>query len=194
MTAIELGGMPKERRVSLFREALVNAVQQSIVHGNVSVAQPLIRIIPLIFGKSITQEMLIEFLIRWGNFRYDKQSDQLRLNKKFKPEYWTPELENQIKVAELKASKSTIHKGESTKSSVVDAEKEFRATLERMLRAIDDPDKSVLHSLLVKKVQEVIYSYGRSDDWDKENRRIRTLFDSSTQRSTIRASKYSKGC
>lgn len=194
MTAVELAAMPKEKRINLFREALLNAIQQSIVHSNVSVAQPLIQLVPVIFGKSISKETLLEFLIQWGNFRYNKQTDRLLLNRKFKPGYWTPEVENQIRAAEIKPSKNPTSESKETKPSVVDAEKEFRVALDRVLRAIDDPEKTVLHPLLVKKVQEAIYSYGRSDAWDDENKRIRTLFDSSTQRSTVRASKYSKGC
>lgn len=194
MTAVELAGMAKDKRISLFRNALVNAIHQSIVHNNVSVAQPLINLVPVVFGQSLNKDALLEFLIHWGNFRYVRELDQLRLNKKFKPDHWTAEFENRVKIAELKPSKSTKSELKTAKTVVVDAEKEFRTTLERLLRAADDPEKTVSHRVLLKKVQEVIYSYGRSDDWEAENKRIHTLFDSSTRRSTIRATKYSKGC
>ena len=114
MTAVELAAMPKEKRLNLFREALFNAIQQSIVHSNVSVAQPLIQLVPVIFGKSMSKDTLLEFLMQWGNFRYNRQTDRLLLNRKFKPGYWTPELENQIRTAEIKPSKNPTSEPKET--------------------------------------------------------------------------------
>lgn len=78
------------------------------------------------------------------------------------------------------------------KSNVYDADKEFRKVVERLRKVEEDPEKVLLHSVLVSKVKELIYAYGRSDECTQEEKRGRTLFDQSTTMSTMRASKHAK--
>ncbi len=110
--------------------------------------------------------------------------------KKHKEVIWSGEYETQV-VSD--SWTNYLKPTEEANSVVVDADKEFRKVLDRLKRIAADPTKTVLHSILVSKIQEVLYAYGRSDEWEREDKHTRTLFDRSVARKTTSATKYAKG-
>lgn len=112
----------------------------------------------------------------------------MRHTKRLKPEVWTPEYESHL----MALAWDALLEDTKPKSPLLDADKEIRALITRLRKVADDPDRVLLHSLLVSKVEEVLYAYGRSDAKVEEDKRSRTLFDASTKMSTMRAGKYAR--
>ena len=193
MSALELGKLTPAKRAELFHRAVVEAIQQSIEHGNVTVATPLLRMLPVISKKSDARDALISYFEKWGNLRYDREKDAFRHSKQHKPEDWCAEFERSLIDQTWNLGIGAAPRAPAkAKPGIIDADKEFRSVLERLRRISEDADKVVLHSQLLGKVQEVLLAYGRSDAFDVEEKRGRALFDRSTANSTIRASKFAK--
>ena len=125
---------------------------------------------------------------RWARLRYDAKRQMLLHVKGSERPEWTSQLE-----AELGANPWYESSKPSSPPSIVDADKELRKVIDRLLKASQDPNRVLLHSPLLKKAQELIYAYGRTTEWANEEKAGRTLFDQSVKQSTMRASKFSKG-
>jgi hypothetical protein len=190
MTAAEMASISKERRESMFQDSAVYAIRQSVCHGDTTAANQLLKLLPLVSRSANAKQALIEYLEKWGRLYFDHSRGEFGYTKKHNEVTWSDEYEAQ---AMSDSWTSYIKPSERLTSVVVDADKEFRKVLDRLKRISSDPTKTVLHSMLVSKVQEVLYAYGRSDEWTREERRGGTLFDQSVARKTTRASKFAKG-
>jgi hypothetical protein len=189
MSPIEISALPKNIRDRMFREALVHSIGLSIAHGNIDTAKSVFKILPYISKKQGAKEALIDFFESWGNLHHDKAHDELRYNKQLKPDIWTPEYEANLH----RLNWADAIDNSKSPQTVYDADEEFRKVIRRLKRVADDPIKSLLHAILLTKIEEVVYAYGRTDAKLEEEKRGRTLFDSSTQMSTLRAGKFAKG-
>ena len=189
MSPIEISALPKTVRDRMFREALVHSIGLSIVHGNIDTAKSVFKILPYISKKKSAKEVLIEFFESWGNLRHDKVHDELRYNKQFKPDIWTPEYEANLH----RLNWADAIDNSKSQQPVYDADDEFRKVIRRLRKVVDDPEKLLLHAILLTKIEEVVLAYGRSEAKLEEERRGRTLFDRSTQMSTLQAGKFAKG-
>lgn len=190
MTAAEIAAIPKERRESMLRASALYAIQQSVCHGNTTAANQLLKSFPLVTRRPNAKPALIAYLEKWGRLAFDRSRDEFGYPKKHKEVIWSGEYETQV-VSD--SWTNYLKPTEEANSVVVDADKEFRKVLDRLKRIAADPTKTVLHSILVSKVQEVLYAYGRSDEWEREVKHARTLFDRSVARKTTSATKYAKG-
>lgn len=186
MRADEIAAIPKASRVKQFREAIVFAIGQSIQHSNADAASALIKCLPSVNKNPGAKECLVKYFEDRGNLYYSSAQGVMRCTKRLKPEVWTPEYESQLKAlawdAQLEEAKP--------KNTLLNAEKEIRALVTRLRKIADNPDRMLLHSVLLTKVEEVLYAYGRSDAKEKEDKRGSALFDASIKMSTMRAGKY----
>lgn len=188
MTAAEMAAIPKERRESMLRASALYAIRQSVCHGNTTAANQLLKSLPLVTRSPNAKQALIDYMEKWGRLSFDRSRGEFGYPKK--EVSWSDEYEAQV----MSDSWTNYKESPGRPNSVVlDADKEFRKVLDRLKRASSDPTKTVLHSVLVSKVQEVLYAYGRSDERTREELRGRTLFDQSAARKTTRASKFAKG-
>jgi hypothetical protein len=189
MAPLEISLLPKAKRDEMFRDAIVYSIGLSIVHRDITTARLVYKTLPYINKKPAAKDALVKFFESWGNIHHNNAHDELRFNKRYAPEAWTAEHEAHLKklnwADEIDESQS--------KKMVYDADEEFRAVLRRLKKAADDPDKTVLHAVLLTKIEEVIYAYGRTDQKLEEEKRGRTLFDKSIQMNTLRAGKFAKG-
>lgn len=190
MTAAEVASIPKERRESMFQESAVYAVRQSVCSGDITAANQLLKSLPLVTRNANAKQALIEYLEKWGRLYFAHSGDGFGYSKQHNQVTWSDDYESQVR---SDSWTSYIKPPERPESVVLDADKEFRKVLGRLKRASSDPTKMVLHSVLVSKVQEVLYAYGRSDECTREEQRGRTLFDQSVARKTVRPSKFAKG-
>ena len=188
MRADEIAAIPKASRDKQFKSAVVFAVGQSIQHSNADAARALIRCLPSVNKKSGARDCLVKYFEDWGNLYYSSAKGAMRYTKRLKPEVWTPEYENQLMALAWDAQLEDV----KPKNTLLDADKEIRALVTRLRKFADDPDRMLLHSALLTKVEEVLYAYGRSDAKAEEDKRGRTLFDASTKMSTMRAGKYAR--
>lgn len=190
MTATEMASIPKERRESMLQESAVYAIRQSVCHGSVTAANQLLKSLPLVTRNANAKQALIEYLEKWGRLYFAHSGGGFGYSKQHNKVSWSDDHEAQVM---SDSWTSYIKPPEKPDSEVLDADKEFRKVLDRLKRASSDPTKTVLHSVLVSKVQEVLYAYGRSDECTREEQRGRTLFDQSVARKSTRASKFAKG-
>lgn len=189
MTPVEISVLPKSIRDEMFRDAIVYSIAASVAHGDITAARLVFKILPYINKKTAAKEALIHFFESWGNLHHNKTHDELRFNKRYKPESWTPEYEAQLR----KLDWADAIDNSQAKKIVYNADDEFRTVLRRLKKVADDPDKMLLHAVLITKIEEAIYAYGRTDEKLEEEKRCRTLFDKSTQMNTMRAGKFAKG-
>jgi hypothetical protein len=190
MNAGEISLLPKPHRESQFQESVVLAVRRSICDGNSEPANRLLQLLPFITRKPGAKDALIEYFQTWGKLYFDTSAGVLKYAKKHNSRVWSDEYE-----IEVRASRWTDLIGASARQTkpILDADKEFRKVLDRLRRASEDPTKTIFHASLLAKVQEVLYAYGRTDEWTREENRSRTLFDQSVRMSTTRATKFAKG-
>jgi len=187
MQPSDIALLPREKKHSLFHESVIVAVRRSICDGNSEPANRLLKLLPLVTKKSGAKEALIRHFETWGKFHFHKSLGVLKHSKNI-TRTWTSEYEAQV------IASSWEDLIEATPGpSVFDADKEFRKVLERLKRVSKDSAKTILHASLLIKVQEVLYAYGRTEEWTREEQQGRTLFDQSVKRATTRASKYAKG-
>lgn len=182
----EIALLPREKKHSLFHESVILAVRRSICDGNSEPANRLLKLLPLVTKKSGAKEALIRHFETWGKLHFSKALGTLKYSKIART--WTCEYEAQVTASSWEDSIEAARG-----PSVFDADKEFRKVLERLKRVSEDSEKTILHASLLTKVQEVLYAYGRTDEWTREVQQGRTLFDQSVKRATTRASKYAKG-
>lgn len=173
----------------MIRESALQAIRQSVCHGNVTAANQLLKILPSITRSTNAKRALIEYLEKWGRLHFYHSRGEFGYAKKRDEVSWTDEYEAQVMADSWSVY---VKPSDNANSQVVDADKEFRKVLDRLKRIASDPARTVLHSALMSKVQEVLYAYGRSDEWTREEQRGRTLFDQSVARKTTRASKFAK--
>lgn len=189
LTPGEISKLPKDRRESMIQESAVHAIRESILNGNSNPANYLLNLLFRITKKLEEKEALIKFFEKWGNLYFSK-SGTLKYTKEHVASIWTNEHEKTVTanpwVSLIEAPKRTVN-------TVSDADKEFRKVLARLTKVKQDPTKILLHAVLLEKVQEVLYAYGHSDEWTREDKRGRTLYDESTKMSPINASKYGLG-
>jgi hypothetical protein len=183
----EIALLTRERKHSLFHESVILAIRRSICDGNSEPANRLLKLLPLVTKKSGAKEALIRHFEMWGKLYFNKTLGTLKHSKNI-ARTWTNEYENQVIASSWEDSIEA-----APGPSIFDADKEFRKVLERLKRVSEDPAKTILHASLLTKVQEVLYAYGRTDEWTREEQQGRTLFDQSVKRATTRASKYAKG-
>lgn len=188
MRADEIAAIPRASRDKQFKDAVVFAVGQSIQHSNADAASALIKCLSSVSKKPGARDSLVKYFEDWGNLYYNSAQGVMRCTKRLKPEAWTPEYESQLMAlawdAQLEEAKP--------KNTLLDADKEIRALVTRLRKIADDPDRMLLHSVLLTKVEEVLYAYGRSEAKVEEDKRGRTLFDESIKMSTMRAGKYAR--
>lgn len=185
----EISALSKDRRHSLLYDSAVLAIRRSF-DGNSDTALRLLELVSSVSKLASVRRQLIEFFEKWGQLRFDKARSIIRYSKNHNVRAWTDEYEAEIKTdrwihANKKASQST--------NSVLDADQEFRKVVSRLRRISQDPDKTILHSVLLSKVEEVLFAYGRTDEWVREDKKGRTLFDQSVKMTTTRATKFAKG-
>jgi hypothetical protein len=186
MQPSEIALLLREKKYSLFQESIILAIRRSISDGNSEPANRLLKLLPLVTKKSGAKEALIRHFETWGNLYFNKTLGTFKHSKIARS--WTGEYEAQVIASSWEDSIEA-----AAGPSVFDADKEFRKVLERLKRVSEDPAKTILHASLLTKVQEVLYAYGRTDEWIREEQQGRTLFDQSVKRATTRASKYAKG-
>lgn len=186
MQPSEIALLPREKKRALFQESVILAIRRSICDGNSGPANLLLKLLPLVTKKSGAKEALIRHFETWGKLYFNKTHGTLNHSKIART--WTSEYEAQVKASSWEDSIEA-----APGPSVFDADKEFRKVLERLKRVSEDPDKTILHASLLTKIQEVLYAYGRTDEWTREVQQGRTLFDQSVKRATTRATKYAKG-
>ncbi len=188
MSSLQIAALPKVTRDKMFGDTLVYAISQSVQYNNCDVAKSLLKCLPFVNKKAGAKDALIKFFETWGNLHYDKTHDLLRHKKRHKPEIWTPEHEQHLIALNWA---DAIEDTKATKI-VYDADDEFRTVLMRLKKVAEDPERILLHKVLLEKIEEAIYAYGRTDTKLNEEKRGRTLFDASTKMSTMRAGKYAK--
>jgi hypothetical protein len=189
MTEGEIILLPKERKESMLQDSLVLAIRQSF-HGNSDPANHLLKILPRVTSKRGSKEVIINYFEKWGSLIFDEAQGILKITKKRNSVAWTSEYESEVKANPW--AKLIGAPAKETKT-VYDADKEFRIVVARLQKVTEDSTKTLLHAFLVTKVQELLFAYGRTEDWVQEDKKRRTLFDQSTQRITTRASKFAKG-
>jgi hypothetical protein len=145
----------------MFAASALYAIRQSVCHGNTTSANQLLKLLPLVTRTSGAKQALIKYLEKWGRVHFDSSAGQFRLLKKHTEVSWTDEYESQVR---SESWTDYLTSPAKQNSKVVDADKEFRKVLDRLKGIAADPTKTVLHSMLVSKVQEVIYAYGRSHE------------------------------
>lgn len=189
MTEWEISLLAKEQKEFIFQESVVLAIRQSF-HGNSDPANHLLKLLPLVTRKRGSKKALIEYFERWGSLIFNPTLGTLKYSKKRNSVAWTSEYESEVKANHWT---KLIGMTATENTTVYDADKEFRKVFERLKKIVEDPSKTLLHAVLVSKVQAVLFAYGHTEDWVQENKKARTLFDQSTQRNTTRASKFAKG-
>jgi hypothetical protein len=187
MSAAELAKLSLNTRIKLIQDAAVRVIRQSICHGDSTSADKLFHSIALFTGRS-AQSRLAAYLEQWGNLTLDASGKNLKFHRKHAATAWSSEYSAQV--ARLHWRDFSLHEGPATKKAY-DADKEFRTVLERLKKAADN-SQIVLHEKLIEEVERVILAYGRSDEAEREAKRAKTLYDSSTQTRTMSASKYAK--
>lgn len=189
MTVGEISVLSRGHKEFLFQESAVLAIHQSF-RGNSNQANFLLKLIPLVKMKLGAKKALIEYFERWGNLYFNESLGTLKISKKYNASAWTNEYESEVSANPwTKLIEATTRHP----TTVYDADKEFRKVVERLRKISEDPTKTLLHPILVSKAQEFLYAYGRTEEWTREDSKGRTLFDQSTMRSTMRASKFAKG-
>ncbi len=189
MSIDEISALSKEFRDSLLYDSAVLAVRRSF-DGNPNTAVRLLELVSSISKMAGVRRPLIQFFEKWGKLRFDKARGTVRYSRNHNVGAWTDEYE-----AQIKTDRSIHPKNKETQpiNSVWDADQEFRKVVSRLRQASQDPDRIILHSVLLSKVEEVLFAYGRTDEWVREDRKGRTLFDQSVQMTTTRATKFAKG-
>ena len=177
----------KNNKKSPLNDDLIHAIKTSIKDGNASPANQLLKQLSTYTKRHGAKEALIKYLEKWGRLCYKSEADSFDIFKRTNPK-WSDDYE-----AQVKAHPWTNLIQERQQKTVVDADKEFRKLYGRLERQSQDPSKTILHAQLIAKVRDVILTYGRSDEFEREMKRGRTLYDKSTAATTIRASKYAKG-
>lgn len=173
---------------NLFQGLIVDAIQTSIISRNTGPANELLMALPRFNKNESADEALIKYFETWGRLCYSE--GKLKYARHLEDRVWTDEYK--AKVTKLPWT-ALIAKSTKPSNAVINAEKEFRVVLDRLLRASEDSSKTIIHSLLVGKMQEALNSYGRSDEWMEQDKKYRTIFDQSVKTSTVSASKYAKG-
>lgn len=189
MTEWEISLLAKEQKEFIFQESVVLAIRQSF-HGNSDPANYLLKLLPLVTRKHGSKKALIEYFERWGSLISNPTLGALKYSKKRNSVAWTSEYESEVKANHWT---KLIGATATETATVYDADKEFRKVLDRLKKIAADPTKTLCHDVLVSKVQDVLYAYGGTEDWVQEDKKQRTLFDRSTQGTTIRAGKFAKG-
>ena len=169
--------------------AAMGAIRHYLSHGDPTLANELVDKVAPVSKQIGARNSLIMYFERWARIRYDTKRQMLiRVKGSERPE-WNGPLEAELAANPWYESSTPS----APPPSIVDADKELRKVVDRLLKVAQDPDRVLLHSTLLTKVQELIYTYGRTTEWANEDKKGRTLFDQSVKQSTLRASKYSKG-
>lgn len=189
MDVDEISALSKDRRDSLLYDSAVLAVRRSF-DGNSNTALRLLELVSSVSKLASVTRPLTQFFEKWGQLRFDKARCIVRYSKNHNVREWTNEYEAQIKAdrwihADKKASQAT--------NTVLDADQELRKVVSRLRRISQDPGRTILHSVLLSKVEEVFFAYGRTDEWVREDKKGSTLFDQSVRMTTTRATKFAKG-
>lgn len=189
LTAVELMAIPATNRKRLIQAAAVEAIQQSFL-GNTTPANLLIKMLPEVGQRSPgARKSLIEYLVKWGNLRYSEQVGKFKFVGLLRPEEWTNSYEATVSKHRWDG---TIEESSPKTQPIVDAEVEIRKVIDRLEKIKDDPEREVVHPFLINKIRAILFEYGTSSKYEPEVKRGRTLFDESTKRQTMRASKHAK--
>jgi hypothetical protein len=189
LTEGEMILLPKEQKETMFQASVVLAIRQSF-YGNSDPANHLLKILPRVTSNRGSKVVLITYFEKWGSLIFDAAQGILKITKKRNSVAWTNEYESEVKANPWGKPIGGPAKEAKT---VYDADREFRIVVARLQKVNEDSTKTLLHAFLVSKVQELLFAYGRSEDWVREDKKGRTLFDQSTQRTTVSASKFAKG-
>lgn len=182
MSIDEISALSKEFRHSSYDFCLFLRFEEALT-GNPNTAVRLLELVSSISKMAGVRRPLIQFFEKWGKLRFDKARGTVRYSRNHNVGAWTDEYE-----AQIKTDRSIDPKNKETQpiNSVWDADQEFRKVVSRLRQASQDPYRIILHSVLLSKVEEVLFAYGRTDEWVREDRKGRTLFDQSVQMTTTR--------
>ena len=172
---------------AIIQGAAVGAIRHYLSHGDATLANELVNKVAPLSKQIGARNSLIMYFEKWARLRYDAKRQMLIHVKGSERPEWNSPLES-----ELTGNPWYESSAPSTPPSIVDADKELRKVVDRLLKVAQDPDRVLLHSTLLTKVQALIYTYGRTTEWANEDKEGRTLFDQSVKQSTMRASKFSK--
>jgi hypothetical protein len=164
------------------------AISYSILHGDITLANKLLESVK---NQPKIAKQLIVYMESWGNLQHKPVQNAFGYLKKRDKSCWDAEIKTGLESNPW--FKAFAPKAPRNESTVVDADKEIRRLVERLLNVKTDSKKVLLHEALLTKVQDLILDYGRSDEKAKDDVRANTLFDKSTTRTTTRASIYAKG-
>jgi len=173
------------KKDGLIQHFAIDAIKASVLHGDINNANYLLISTGISVKKS---KLLINYFEKWGNLKFNHRKNSLGYFKNHDKENW----EDLCK--EILAADPFFHEPKGNDlEPIVDVDAELRRVVERLNKVKNDPNRVLLNSVLLDKVNEAILRYGRSDEKEQGNRQGAALFDRSTARTTLRASKYAKG-
>ena len=173
------------KKDGLIQHFTIEAIRASVLHGDINNANYLVTSTGISVKKC---KLLINYFEKWGNLKFNPRKNSLGYFKNHDKENW----ENLCK--EILAADPFFHEPKvNDLEPIVDADAEFRRVVERLNKVKNDPNRVLLHSVLLDKVNEAILGYGRSDEKEQGDRKGAALFDRSTTKTTLRATKYAKG-
>jgi hypothetical protein len=172
----------------LIQEAAYDAIEQSILHRNTTSANQLLGALPrLMPRRRNARPCLAAYLERWGNLVYREATRGFEFRDLHDRGSWTENYKASIRNS---IWTKMLTNDDANDPVVRDAAKEFR----KLIDSLRKHDQSFIgHRQLLEKFENVLSEYGRTDEWARESKRVMNLFDESTRRKTMRATKYAKG-
>jgi hypothetical protein len=176
------------KKNALTQHFAAEAIRYSILHGDITYANKLLESVK---SQPKIAKQLIFYMESWGNLQYNPEKNAFGYLKKRDKSCWDDDFEKSLAANQwFEAHPPKAPRNEST---VVDVDKEIRQLVDRLDKIRTEGKKVLLHVHLLKEVQNLMLTYGRSDEKAKDDVRAKTLFDKSTTRTTTRATLYAKG-
>jgi hypothetical protein len=190
LTVTEFLAIPKSELSSMVQASAIEAVNYSIVHGDITKATTILGILSSIFKHPNSKQCLTSYLTKWGNLEYVKNNDCFIHIRKLRPDEWTEAYE--AKVSECRWDRD-LKKSSAARQTELDAAVEIRKLIARLEKISCEPGAKVSNSALIPRVRTLLFDFDPSSTCHEKGKQVQTLFDASITNRTLRAGKFAKG-